>query len=587
MTLNAFGNFNGDLVFPALAPYLNNAATTPALSLDNTAMILNEIVTTAATGENATNAANSAITTGDATTAVSLYNNINTNLVNDNVRVLFNVHGNWNGVVFGLPENVAWFATPQGYILDIEGTPTAKVSPGVTSVTATNTAVINNRINVAANTGGNQVHDADTALISTGNAFAGVNVVNVANANIVGQNWMLAIVNVFGDFNGSVSFGRPDVWVGGAVTVPKQITKDTGVSYTYTVKNNGDARASTITVSDTISPHIKPTTIGDAGAMVDDSTIEWEIDSLEPGESVTVTYQGTVTTNAYNTEISNIISSTLAEPDDNYVNNTEIVTFYTSKNKRTKSAGFTYYGQADEVEPEEENAQSAAAPITALQMKRTPLVATVTSKQPDTIQTIQIFNDTDLPVYNALFLDQLYDANSQLIHEERVQLGTVLPNEEVTFSYTLSFNHKATPPLQTYSFDSVFFDGTEQNVLTRNGYVNHLADVQLSSETSTASVGFEFAGITNITSTSSTLARVLGTTTSATGTIASWPAPLVPLIGAGVGTQTGGKTPPAISPTDLVFPFLLLLLLLSYLCLRYRPEFLQLPRSVSFKLPLW
>ena len=51
--------------------------------------------------------------------------------------------------------------------------------------TGTSTTLINNNVSVIALTGNNRVTDANTALISTGNAYAGANIVNVANSNVI------------------------------------------------------------------------------------------------------------------------------------------------------------------------------------------------------------------------------------------------------------------------------------------------------------------------------------------------------------------------------------------------------------------
>ena len=58
----------------------------------------------------------------------------------------------------------------------------------------------------------------------------------------------MGIINVFA-FNGDIAFGRPDVWVGGTVSVPNTVRNNDQATFTYTVTNRGDAMANDVVPS--------------------------------------------------------------------------------------------------------------------------------------------------------------------------------------------------------------------------------------------------------------------------------------------------------------------------------------------------
>lgn len=77
---------------------------------------------------------------------------------------------------------------------------------GLTSVENSNLAIINTLAGATANTGNNLIESEENsnALISTGNAIAQTNIVNIVNQNIVGNTWVFSVINVFGDWLGNL-----------------------------------------------------------------------------------------------------------------------------------------------------------------------------------------------------------------------------------------------------------------------------------------------------------------------------------------------------------------------------------------------
>ena len=72
-----------------------------------------------------------------------------------------------------------------------------------TVVNTDNSVLINNDITVIADTGGNQAGGYG-AQITTGDAYASANVINVANTNITDSNYLLLVFNNFSDYAGDI-----------------------------------------------------------------------------------------------------------------------------------------------------------------------------------------------------------------------------------------------------------------------------------------------------------------------------------------------------------------------------------------------
>src|SRR5690606_19371843 len=74
------------------------------------------------------------------------------------------------------------------------------------TVNIDNNASIDNEVLITANSGGNTISDTDNGVIETGNAYAGLNLINVANTNLIDSNYLLVTLNAFQDVNGDIVF---------------------------------------------------------------------------------------------------------------------------------------------------------------------------------------------------------------------------------------------------------------------------------------------------------------------------------------------------------------------------------------------
>src|SRR3989344_2655697 len=327
LTFNNFGEWMGDLVLPTrnffedvfgIKPGNGNGAGGDAhrhgkgsgisVSNENVAEIETNVSTNANTGENEANGngGTSVVQTGNAHSGANVLNQVNTNILDENTFViLFRVHGNWTGNIFGVPDGISWMESDDGlYLFNTPSVSTGDENgetddtPGEkegghgrdVSVLNKNKASITNNNGVYALTGANKVSgNKDDALIQTGNAYAAANVINVANTNVVGRNWIFAIFNIFGNWGGDVSFGRPDLWLGARAEIEEpELVQGGSVLYRYTIINNGDAMATNVVVKDFF--HSKLSHSGEAGwsARPFGEHYEYFVGSIAPGGSAEI-----------------------------------------------------------------------------------------------------------------------------------------------------------------------------------------------------------------------------------------------------------------------------------------------------------
>lgn len=137
-----------------------------------------------------------AITTGDAESVTVIENNINTNVTTENGVVSNADIYDYTGDIDLLTVFVAVLAGAKG-IVTLGGDAINIVIKNI------NNAVVENQATTASNTGNNSA-TGDSASITTGEATATTDIVNYVNTNIVGNNWLYATLNIFGNWNGNL-----------------------------------------------------------------------------------------------------------------------------------------------------------------------------------------------------------------------------------------------------------------------------------------------------------------------------------------------------------------------------------------------
>lgn len=442
---DSFGNYSGDIVLPsqaALERFFQSGARSSSASTsvtnDNTAAIVNNVTVSADTGGNMAQGQGATVVTGDASSGAGVFNKINTNIFGSgNFSVIFRVHGDWRGGVFSVPNGVSHTQSGPG-LFSFTGT---GASHGLGSLASqsltihnTNNARIENNIIVAALTGGNTALGEDGALISTGNAYASASVTNVANMNILGANWLFALINIFGDFTGNVSFGRPDLWVGGRAAVSGNPTNGSMVDYIYTITNKGDATATNVSLRDIFKPNFIEFVSSSNGARIEGDAIVWDIGSLAPGATIEVGYRGKVRNVPHGeTTLTNRVTVSAHEPDENTSDNSETVSVVVRVSPPSSSRPSQF------LDVRLPATLTESAPVIRVERRNSSSGGTVRLGDKVT-HTLVVTNAGKESVYDVVLTDDLRGPSGEVIHTERYELGEVLPNEEITIEYTVLFN---------------------------------------------------------------------------------------------------------------------------------------------------
>lgn len=153
-----------------------------------------------ASSETGDNSSSKDISTGDALSEINQVNDINSNIYGSNyLELIINIFGNYGA-------DVNLFGEFALLLQDAELS-----EPQETAVNNSNEIELENDLSASADTGANSADG--NGKISTGSANAEVNLVNLINRNLVGDNWLFSVINVFGDWNGDLVAFSPEAFL--------------------------------------------------------------------------------------------------------------------------------------------------------------------------------------------------------------------------------------------------------------------------------------------------------------------------------------------------------------------------------------
>ncbi len=447
VVFNQFGSWGDDVVFPGAEAFSSlfggsssQSSGSVSINTNNDATVTNEVSVTADTGNNTASSTDGSaiVVTGDAAAGATVVNTVNTSLIDSNAFVvIFRIHGNWTGSLFGLPSGVSWAQTPDGIALFSSPEGDEGTAGGSLFSSSTQNATVRNKIEVFALTGNNRA-EGEEANIETGDAAAVANVVNIVDSQVIGRNWLFAIVNIFGDWSGNIAFGRPDLWIGGSADMPQNpaYMRDT-IHYTFTLKNNGDANAQNSLLTVNLPRSLEYVSSDNSGTHAT-GTVTWQLDSFAPGSTRTVGLDVSVTDHiSYGTsQITLTPTITSYEPDQNTKDNQDEITIDIF---RPGPAPVSYYVAPSTISP---------TPIPAIAITKTAQTSTTTASSSVSYR-ISLTNEADGPAYQTVLFDTLRDPKGDVVFEKTWDIGDIAPHETVNVDYEVFFVGSSTPGLYT------------------------------------------------------------------------------------------------------------------------------------------
>jgi uncharacterized repeat protein (TIGR01451 family) len=429
LVFNNFSSYAGDIVLPNSDFFdsilqENAGVSNVDIDLSNTATVHNEVIADANSGGNEASGGDTSIITGDAGAVSDVTNMVNQNVIGgSSFSMLIRVQGDWSGNITGLPDGLTWRETDRGIEIvsrDLLGT---RDSAQKLSVSANNTATINNNVQVYALTGDNKASGKD-ASVTTGDAYADSSILNVVNTNIISSNWTNLIFTIYGNWSGDLSFGQPDLWLGvSAESADQPIMPGSEVTYTFTVFNHGDVTAPSVTLESLFENGTL--TFDDPGTHSDLNTNEqhgWSLGDIRAGETREVSYTARVSDHLDRGTVSALpltsrVFSTQNDADEE--DNEDVVTIYVGKKKSSSDSRRSTFSANFDIE------KTASRDL---------------AQPGDTVDYTVTFFNRGGQLYDAMLVDTLENEAGEIIQQQSWPLGEIKNWESITTSYSMEFD---------------------------------------------------------------------------------------------------------------------------------------------------
>lgn len=504
VSFNNFGDLDGDITLPGgsffmdlfarggSAPEMNSSSY--GVYNDNTGTTTGTTTVNADTGQNlatSTGEGHGVIATGDAYSQATEFTDLNQNYVGGtSAFFMFRVLGEWAGSVKSLPDGLSFYkmydvankdgiyststlvlvtneevdeeGVPQGDaegLQDPDGTPAANCDEDEGPVnncfnssnfiaSSTNTATVENNIDVAANTGSSTAITEDgVAHIISGDAYAIANVVNIINTNIVGRNWIFALFNVLGNWNGDISFGKSALALAAQAVAPSTVAPGAAVDYKFTITNNGDRDADDITLKADYDKSLLSFTDADGSAT--DSGREWRVPTVRRGESATLTYTAQVGQVPSGTSVTvPVAASVLSDGQDAQAQASFTIATVQVQAPATGGGGgggggggSSTSGKAGKIKATtNSNSIKATSPKNPdiSVVKQVVRVSTATPTVVD-YKVVITNNKKAGNLYDGKLSDVLYDPTGAVMYERSWDVGAMATGEQITLTYSVEF----------------------------------------------------------------------------------------------------------------------------------------------------
>lgn len=434
--VNVFDVLVGDVILPA-AEIQNGEdsiieTSEYIVTNSNFGDVINDINVVGDSGNNEIlDSGTSTIITGDVSADLDSFNLVNYNFTGDGWRfVRLNVFGNWDGFIQGLPDGFNYIEDETGITIYNESFYREVFDRAFAEIIAhnENNAEVRNNINIDANTGNNSIlHGGDESLIITGDIDIHNNLLNFINSNFTGNNWEFSMINIFGDWNGNLAFGEPELWVTEAVSTSGPVGSGESVTYTYLFGNNGDASATNVELTDDFNERFVRVSQSSEGEE-NEGRISWLIGELPPNSQGSLSYAVQVNDSipSGHSDSENIATITSDENDRDYSNNTtggSVVVDGGSSSGGSYSIALSSGG---------------ASQFPGLSIVKTNDSTGIIEPGDIVNFKITIRNISGVPLHDVLVADVMTDESGELeINRDFWNLETVQAGEEVIIEYSL------------------------------------------------------------------------------------------------------------------------------------------------------
>lgn len=476
--INVFDNWIGDLIFPgkeAMRMFLEQnppdcrggCGSFRIVNL-NEGQIENGVFVTGDTGQNTTIAASSTIETGEANVQTNLFNIANTNITGGNwFFIAINNFGNWEGNILSLPpgfeisedfEGIKIYNLGPDDFNNSTSTDGNATTTGSLNIINDNSGSIKNSIIVNVSTGGNSATSANgEARITTGNANVVANLINILNSNISGNNWLSAMINIFGSWEGNLAFGQPDLLIAeSAVTSSNPAEAGGTITYTLTYFNNGDADATQATIVDNYDEVYLSVADAGGGVVIDNpGEIRWDIGTIPVGGSGSVSYS-VVINSAMPYGITYITNQSAVDSFEDDANNED--------NFDTISVGvYRPFPVVSGAGYSSSHSSSSASP--KLEIKKTNNANGFVYTESKVDYKIVLYNNSSGSAYNVVVKDNLINNDSsEVFNTQSWDLGEVFPYEEITIDYTVAIGSEVLAGFYTNTAQAIGLDSAGNSI---------------------------------------------------------------------------------------------------------------------------
>ncbi len=408
--INLLEDHEGDIILPYELGFISGTGPIDLSSDEvliiqqlNTGLITNNVQTLANTGNNKA----SQLTSGEANTTIQIVDRVNTNVLDSSFLILdINTFGTWDGRLQG------WWGTTEQ---------TEVASATDIDTTQQNKAKVTNDITVETDTGHNSVEEG---TIITGDSTIDVNIFNMVNTNIAGNNWFYMVINVFDSLKGDIIFPRPDLGVS-VSTNTTDIVEGEELEYKVRYDNSGLVFAKDTKLEFELPKDVELTSMT-SGGVLQDNTLIWDLQKLQKNTSGEVFIR--VKPQVYNRSLLGkaFISTSMFEP--NRLNNISILEFVLNLVKRS----------TEQIQPESDTEETAKEvseliaeiekPITGIALL--PDTYTESSANPHDVSAQPSYSEAPIPYHSSQEVQGASTASTK-----EVQTSSSLPYEYIYFSW--------------------------------------------------------------------------------------------------------------------------------------------------------